>query len=189
MVSHGNAAFPDVEFVLKGEGITLILDGKTDIKDGVTYSRFESAPDAPFTSFETVLPAGPHSILAVNTEEAPNYDLCTHDITIPTVITAQDGAVIEQDTKVAITGCSAVKSFKAKKPTLAQQLAKALAKCHSAYKHSASKRAACERKAHATYTAKALAACRKSDKHSSKKRKACEADARKAYAARNASRR
>ncbi len=149
VVSHGGAAFPDVEFVLEGEGITLVLDGKTDIKKGVTYSRFESAPDAPFTSFETVLPEGPHSVLAVNTEEAPNYNLCGHNITIPTTITAQDGAVIEQTTKVAVTGCGGVKAYKA---TSAQLLAKALKACKK--KKPKSKRVACEKAARKRYDPK-----------------------------------
>ena len=180
LVSHGAAAFPDVEFVLQGEGVKIVLDGKTDIKKGITYSRFESAPDAPFTSFETVLPAGPHSALTGYASVKEPYNLCSSKLVMPTVITGQNGAVIEQQTKIAVGGCGAVKAYKV---TLAQRLAKALAKCRSTYKHSAKKRAACERKARATYTAMAIAACRKADKHSSKKRKSCEADARKAYAA------
>jgi len=99
LVSHGAAEFPDVEFVLQGEGITLVLDGKTDIKKGVTYSRFETLPDAPVSTFETVLPEGPHSALAAN------GNLCTQSLTMPTVITGQNGAVIKQNTKIAVAGC------------------------------------------------------------------------------------
>ena len=105
LVSHGGAAFPDVEFVLQGEGIELILDGHTDIKKGVTYSRFETVPDAPIETFETVLPTGPHSALTANVPEKLDYDLCGQNINMPTTIVAQNGAVINQTTKVAINGC------------------------------------------------------------------------------------
>src|SRR5256886_15150267 len=105
LVSHGNAAFPDVEFVLQGEGIKLILDGKTDIKKGITYSRFESTPDAPFTRFETTLPAGPHSALTANVPEKKKFNLCGEKLLMPTEITGQNGVLIKQKTKIKITGC------------------------------------------------------------------------------------
>ena len=150
LVSHGGAAFPDVEFVLQGEGITLLLDGKTDIKAGITYSRFESAPDAPFTSFETVLPAGPHSALTANVPEQEDFSLCRTTLAMPTEITAQDGALIKQNTpRSPSTGCGAVKANKTRKLTRAQKLAKALKACRK--KHNHSRRATCERQAHKQY--------------------------------------
>ncbi len=186
LVSHGGAAFPDVEFVLKGEGILLVLDGKTDIKNGITTSEFNSVPDAPVESFEAILPMGPHSALSAYASASNPYDLCAANLAIPTVITAQNGAVIEPTTKITPQGCAAVKSSRTKKLTLAQQLAKALHACRTRYKHNHARRAACERKTHAAYTAKAMAACRATNKHSRHRRQACEAQARRQYAAHKA---
>jgi hypothetical protein len=144
LVSHGSAAFPDVEFVLQGEGVELVLDGKTDIKKGITYSRFESVPDAPFTSFETVLPAGPHSALTSNVPVKERFSLCKAKLTMPTEITAQSGAVIRQTTNVALTGCPKVKAL-----TRAQKLAAAMRACKK--KKGQRARAACQRQARKRY--------------------------------------
>ncbi|MGD1057019.1 MAG: hypothetical protein ABR992_06330 [Solirubrobacteraceae bacterium] len=155
LVSHGNAAFPDVEFVLQGEGVTLIVDGKTDIKKGITYSKFETAPDAPFTKFETILPAGPHSALTANVPEAEEFSLCKHasSLVMPTTIVGQNGAPIEQTTKIALIGCGGVLGATTKKLSRAQKLAKALTACRSKYKGKAkkSKRIVCEKQARKKY--------------------------------------
>jgi uncharacterized protein DUF11 len=107
LVSHGGAAFPDLEIVLQGEGITIDLTGNTDIKKGVTISTFNSVPDAPVSTFDLVLPQGPHSVLAAN------GNLCKAKLNMPTILTGQSGAVIKQSTKIGVSGCP--KHHKAKK--------------------------------------------------------------------------
>ncbi len=119
-VSHGGAAFPDTEIILQGEGVKLILDGHTQIKNGVTFSRFESVPDAPFTSFEFHAPEGPFSIFAANA------NLCQVAIHLPTRLVAQNGAVLEQNTLVQPEGCASkitILSHRLKKGTLTLRVA------------------------------------------------------------------
>jgi hypothetical protein len=142
LVSHGGAAFPDVEFILQGEGVTIDLDGKTQIKKGVTYSHFETVPDAPISSFETTLPEGPHSVFATDIPAKDKNSLCGLALSMPTTITGQNGAVFKQTTKAAITGCA-----KAKALTRPQKLAAALKACHK----SARRKKECERTARARY--------------------------------------
>jgi uncharacterized repeat protein (TIGR01451 family) len=99
LVSHGGASFPDLEIVLQGEGVEVILDGQTDIKKGVTKTTFNAVPDSPVETFELNLPQGPHSVLAAN------GDLCAQPLILPTVLTGQNGAVIKQSTHIAVVGC------------------------------------------------------------------------------------
>jgi hypothetical protein len=119
LVSHGSAEFPDVEFLLQGEGVEIVLDGKTDIKGGVTYSKFETVPDAPISSFETILPEGPHSVLTTERPESTN--LCAQKpLTLPVAFTAQNGTEVRQGSPIAVEGCSTSLSFvsSVKKQTL-----------------------------------------------------------------------
>jgi hypothetical protein len=143
LVSHGGAAFPDLVIVLQGEGITIELTGNTDIKKGVTYSRFETVPDAPISSFELKLPEGPNSVLAAN------GNLCLHPLVMATAITGANGDAITQNTTIAVTGCKVSKPL-----TRAQLLAKALTTCRKTYKHKKQKRVVCEARARKTYAAK-----------------------------------
>jgi hypothetical protein len=100
LVSHGGAEFPDLEIVLQGEGVQLILQGKTFVRGGVTSSTFSTLPDAPVRTFELTLPQGPHSVLG-----APQGKLCSAGLTMPTTMRGQNGAFFQQGTKIAVSGC------------------------------------------------------------------------------------
>jgi hypothetical protein len=115
LVSHGGEAFPDLEIVLQGEGVTLVLDGNTLIKKGITSSTFRAIPDAPVSGFELKLPTGKYSILSSNVPESAKFSLCGQSLSMPTAITAQNGAVIKQTTKIAVTGCPKARKATKKK--------------------------------------------------------------------------
>jgi hypothetical protein len=112
-VSHGGEAFPSLIVVLQGDGVTVDLVGTTFIsKKGVTSSTFKQVPDVPVSSFELNLPEGPYSALAAN------GNLCNGKLVAPTELTAQNGLVIKQSTKLSVSGC---KSKHAKKKTKAKK--------------------------------------------------------------------
>ncbi|MGH2832829.1 MAG: hypothetical protein ACRDK2_08640, partial [Solirubrobacteraceae bacterium] len=147
LVSHGNEAFPDVDIVLQGEDITLSLLGNTDIKHGITSNTFRTIPDAPVSSFELTLPQGPYSVLAASGTGNSRYDLCGQTLSMPTAITAQNGAVLKQSTKITATGCPKVKAL-GRRARNRLKLRKALEACRK--KHG-SKRASCKRAARRRY--------------------------------------
>jgi hypothetical protein len=115
LVSHGGAAFPDVDIVFQDEGVTLDLVGSVNIKHGITTSKFATVPDAPIGSFEFDLPEGPHSGLAAVLPAKAKGSMCGQKLTMPFTITAQNGAVLTQNVKIAVTGCAKAKKARHKK--------------------------------------------------------------------------
>src|SRR5580700_3140514 len=109
-VSHGGEAFPSLIVVLQGYGVTVDLVGTTFIsKAGITSSTFKTVPDAPVGSFELTLPEGKYSALAAN------GNLCTSKLAMPTAFVAQNGAKINESTKISVTGCPKAKKKVKKK--------------------------------------------------------------------------
>lgn len=100
-VSHGGAKFPELEIVLQGYGVTVILHGETFINEhtNVTSSTFRAVPDQPVGSFELTLPQGPDSALAAVGQ------LCKDKLKMPASFTAQNGLVLRRSTAISVTGC------------------------------------------------------------------------------------
>ncbi len=130
-VSHGGEAFPSLEIVLQGYGVTIDLVGSTFIsKQGITSTTFKTVPDAPVGSFELTLPEGPDSALTalgnlcsatttvtvkkkVTVRAHGRRKAITHKVKqtqpatlqMPTEFVAQNGMVIHQNTPITVTGC------------------------------------------------------------------------------------
>jgi hypothetical protein len=126
-VSNGHAAFPNLDVVLQGEGVTVILEGSTFIgKKGYTSSTFASLPDMPISSFVLSLPEDENPALGGNGGNLCSKSVTKHvrktvhgravhekrrvkrklKLTLPTTITGQNGAVIEKTTVLRVSGCA-----------------------------------------------------------------------------------
>jgi hypothetical protein len=99
LVSHGGEAFPDLDLVLEGDGVKVILVGNTKITKGITSSTFATIPDVPVSSFVLTLPVGLHSALTAI------GGLCLKPLLIPTTIVAQSGAQVKQSTRISVSDC------------------------------------------------------------------------------------
>ncbi len=66
---------PDLLAELRGDGITIDLDGKIDSPNGGMRATFEGLPDAPFTSFSLTMNGGRRGLLqnSANLCAAPQY--------------------------------------------------------------------------------------------------------------------
>jgi hypothetical protein len=100
LVSHGGAAFPNLDLILEGDhGVKVVIEGTTNIKNGITTSSFPAIPDVPVSGFELNLPTGPNSALG-------SFDsLCAKPLYMPTTITAQSGTVLKQNLRLSIGSC------------------------------------------------------------------------------------
>jgi hypothetical protein len=99
LVSHAGLAFPDLDLVMEANGVKVILVGNTKISKGITTTTFASPPDVPVSSITVNLPIGAHSAVTAN------GSLCVNPLTMPTTMIGQNGFVIKQNTKLAVTGC------------------------------------------------------------------------------------
>jgi hypothetical protein len=98
-VSHGGAAFPDIDMVLGGNGVVITLIGNTNISKGITTTTFASLPDAPVSSFHMNLPYSKYSALD------GHGNLCAQPLIMPTTLTGQNGVVVKQSTRIKVNGC------------------------------------------------------------------------------------
>ena len=101
-VSHGGAAFPDLDLVLSGDGVSVILVGNTNIAKVLPALATPPFPTCLYPASKSGCPARRDSVLgAVGS-------LCKKPLLMPTTITAQNGKIVKQSTKITVGDCPIV---------------------------------------------------------------------------------
>ncbi len=99
LVSHGNEAYPNLDLILSGDGVTVILVGHSKVANSQITTSFDTLPDVPVTNISLYLPSGPNSVLGANGK------LCRSKLTMPTTLVGQNMATILEEPTVAVRNC------------------------------------------------------------------------------------
>jgi hypothetical protein len=99
LVSHGNEAYPNFDLILSGDGVTVILVGKTKILNSQITTSFNTLPDVPVSSFSLYLPSGPNSVLGANGR------LCRTPMRMSTTLVGQNGSLLLIQPTIAMRNC------------------------------------------------------------------------------------
>ncbi len=99
LVAAPGGAWPNLVVLLSGDGLRLVLNGKTNITAGIASASFAALPDVPFSRFTLTFPAGAYSILGANTS------LCGETLAMATTLTAQNGKSLRLSVPIAVSGC------------------------------------------------------------------------------------
>ncbi len=99
LVSHGNEAYPNLDLILNGDGVTVILVGRTKVANSQITTSFNTLPDVPVSNVSLYLPSGPNSVLGAN------GSLCRSKLSMPTTLIGQNLATILSAPVVSVRNC------------------------------------------------------------------------------------
>jgi hypothetical protein len=99
LVSHGSEAYPNLDLILSGDGVTVILVGRTKVANSQITTSFNTLPDVPVSNISLYLPSGPNSVLGAN------GSLCRSKLSMPTTLIGQNLATILSAPVISVRNC------------------------------------------------------------------------------------
>jgi hypothetical protein len=99
LVSHGSEAYPNLDLILNGDGVTVILVGRTKVANSQITTSFNTLPDVPVSNISLYLPSGPNSVLGANGK------LCRSKLSMPTTMIGQNLATILSAPVISVRNC------------------------------------------------------------------------------------
>ena len=101
LVSHGGAAYPDVVFVLQGDGVNDRPTGGDGHQKGDRLLDVRNASPTPRSPrSKAVLPEGPHAVFGANLPAKAKGSFCGRAPSIATTLEGQNAAVYKESIKL-----------------------------------------------------------------------------------------